>query len=96
MQPIELSHHPVTASLTEKGQVTIPVHIRRLLGLAPRDTVAFLVREGQVQIAPAQSVIARTAGMLTGEVPAVATQEEKTAAETAMADEAQGRSRNGG
>lgn len=38
----------LTTSLTSKGQVTIPVEIRRLLGLRPHDRVRFTVRDGQV------------------------------------------------
>jgi len=34
-------------TLTEKGQVTIPLEIRRMIGLRPRDKVRFEV-EGQV------------------------------------------------
>ena len=38
-----------------KGQVTIPSPIRTLLGLSPHDRVAFLIRDGHVEIAPAES-----------------------------------------
>ncbi|MBI4493675.1 MAG: AbrB/MazE/SpoVT family DNA-binding domain-containing protein [Chloroflexi bacterium] len=74
--------------ITTKGQVTIPAEIRRLLGVAPHDRVAFLVEAGQVRIAPATSVVARTAGMLESSQPALSPQEEKAAAEEAMAEEA--------
>lgn len=77
-----------TSRITSKGQVTIPAQIRHLLGLAPHDKVAFLVEAGQVVIAPASSVVARTAGMLKGEEPMLSPQEEKRAAEAAMAQEA--------
>jgi AbrB family looped-hinge helix DNA binding protein len=74
--------------LTSKGQVTIPIEIRRLLGVAPHDRVAFLVEADQVRIAPATSVVARTAGMLKSDLSALSPQEEKAAAEEAMAKEA--------
>lgn len=34
--------------LTSKGQVTIPIHIRRYLGVEPRGEVTFEIVEGQV------------------------------------------------
>ena len=76
------------SSLTTKGQVTIPVEIRRLLGVAPHDKVAFLVEAGQVRITPAASVVARTAGLLKSEQPPLSPQAEKADAETAIAEEA--------
>jgi len=65
--------------------VTIPVQIRRLLGLSTRDKVAFVVAEGKVQIAPAESVVALTAGMLKSHIPGLSPKEEKAAAEEEMA-----------
>ncbi|MBI4496521.1 MAG: AbrB/MazE/SpoVT family DNA-binding domain-containing protein [Chloroflexi bacterium] len=73
--------------ITRKGQVTIPAAIRRLLGVGPHDTVAFLVEAGQVRIAPAQSVVAQTAGMLKSDQPMRSPQEEQAAVEEAMAQE---------
>lgn len=76
------------SSITTKGQVTIPVDIRRLLGVGPHDKVAFVVEEGQVRLMPATSVTARTAGMLRSEVPMRSPQEERESFEEAMAEEA--------
>lgn len=45
----------VATSMTKKGQVTIPVEVRRLLGLRPRDRVIFEIGENQVTIRPAHS-----------------------------------------
>ena len=89
MNPIEAPHYPFTSSLTRKGQVTIPAHIRRLLGLSTSDKVAFLVTEGKVEIAPATSVAARTAGALARyrRTPAPTSREEREAFEQAVADE---------
>jgi AbrB family looped-hinge helix DNA binding protein len=36
----------VTATVTTKGQITIPVAVRRHLGLKARDQVAFVFEEG--------------------------------------------------
>ncbi|MBI2849166.1 MAG: AbrB family transcriptional regulator [Chloroflexi bacterium] len=79
------------STITIKGQVTIPVEIRRLLRVGPHDKVAFLVEVDQVRLAPATSVVARTAGVLKGDVLRLSPQEEKAAAEEAMAQD--GRSR---
>jgi AbrB family looped-hinge helix DNA binding protein len=38
----------ITASVTERGQVTIPAAVRRLLGLKQRDKVVFAVQDGIV------------------------------------------------
>ena len=42
-------------TLTEKGQVTIPQEIRRLIGLRPRDKVRFEVEGDVVRISRATS-----------------------------------------
>ena len=44
----------ITAATTQRNQVTIPAEVRRLLGLKPRDKVAFTIEDdGVVRIAPA-------------------------------------------
>jgi AbrB family looped-hinge helix DNA binding protein len=45
-----------TSVVQEKGQVTIPVEIRRKLGLKPGDMVEFVETEEGVVIAPRQVV----------------------------------------
>ncbi len=92
MVAVGAPRQPWTSSLTSKGQVTIPIHIRRLLGLTPRDRVSFVVRDGRVEIAPAQSVAERTAGALRRyrRVPAPASEEEREAFERAVAGEVAG------
>ena len=43
------------SSVSPKGQITIPVAIRRLLGVKPKDTVAFYQRwPGDYQPSPLQ------------------------------------------
>jgi AbrB family looped-hinge helix DNA binding protein len=42
-------------SVSPKGQVTIPLEYRRLLGLKPRDTVEFDLDQGSVRVKPAPS-----------------------------------------
>ncbi|MPZ48265.1 MAG: AbrB/MazE/SpoVT family DNA-binding domain-containing protein [Dehalococcoidia bacterium] len=36
------------ASVTERGQVTIPAEVRKLLGIQKRGKVSFVVEDGQV------------------------------------------------
>jgi AbrB family looped-hinge helix DNA binding protein len=75
----------LVSRVTRKGQVTIPVEIRRLLGVEPRDKVAFVVEDNQVRIARSGSVVARTAGALKGDRPAPSAEELREAAERAIA-----------
>ena len=39
-------------TMTQRGQVTVPAEVRRLLGLKPRDKVAFEIDDGNVRLAP--------------------------------------------
>jgi|HubBroStandDraft_1064217.scaffolds.fasta_scaffold702970_2 antitoxin PrlF len=41
-----------TSTISSKGQVTVPVDVRRRLGLKPGDRVRFVVREGTVAVEP--------------------------------------------
>ena len=43
------------SSVSPKGQVTVPVQIRRLLGIKPKDKVTFRVEGGKVEIAAASA-----------------------------------------
>lgn len=44
-----------TSTLSSKGQVTLPVEIRRHLGVETNDKVAFVIEpDGKVQVAPAK------------------------------------------
>ena len=53
------------SNLTSKGQVTIPVSIRKALGLKPRDKVAFRMENGTVRIERARASVRDSAGKLT-------------------------------
>src|SRR5450759_1814909 len=44
-------------TVTQRGQVTIPAEVRRLLGAKTGDKVAFQVEEGQVRLAPASMTL---------------------------------------
>lgn len=42
-----------TATVTQRSQVTIPVQVRRVLGVGPRDKVAFTIEDDTVRLRPA-------------------------------------------
>ncbi len=44
----------LVSAITQRGQVTIPVEVRRLLGLKPRDYVAFEIGGNEVKLVPVQ------------------------------------------
>ena len=52
-------------SVTEKGQVTIPQEIRRIMGLQPRDKVRFEVDGEVVKISRASSKLLELFGSVT-------------------------------
>src|SRR5262249_56811005 len=81
--------------VTRRGGVTIPAEVRKALSLKRGDLVVFSLPDANtgaatVRRAPAtrESVIARTAGMLKGPMPALDPQAERASAEQAFADEA--------
>ena len=44
-------------TVTQKGQVTIPLAVRKLLGVRSRDRVTFRVIEGRVELTPANMTL---------------------------------------
>lgn len=53
-----------SATITSKGQVTIPVRVREALGLEPGDRIEFVeVDKGKFQILPATRSIRELEGM---------------------------------
>ncbi len=53
-----------TATITSKGQVTIPKKIRDKLGLKPGDKVDFEVEKGDLKVSRKKYSIEETFGML--------------------------------
>ena len=47
----------ITSTLTSKGQTTVPVEVRRALGLKPRQRIIYEVRGGKVTIKPETTTI---------------------------------------
>ena len=56
------------ATLTSKGQITIPRSVRHLLGLQAGDALEFEVEHGKVELRPARSARVST-GILKAHLP---------------------------
>jgi AbrB family looped-hinge helix DNA binding protein len=78
-----------TSVITRKGQATVPVEIRRSLGLEQGDKITWVPQNGHVVVQRARSVTERTAGMLKPYLqgPPLTIKEETEAFEQAVADE---------
>lgn len=74
-------------TLTRKGQITVPVEIRRALGLHEGDKVALVMEKNEVRLKRAESVVARTAGIFKTERPSLSAEEERAEAEKAIAED---------
>lgn len=79
-------------TVTRKGQVTIPIEIRRSLGLAEGDRLAVEQQGNAVLLRRATSVAERTAGILAAyrKDSPLSAAEERVAFEQAVADEVAG------
>jgi AbrB family looped-hinge helix DNA binding protein len=53
-----------TSVITRKGQATVPIDIRKALGLQRGDRIAWIQTNGHVEVRPAQGVTDRTAGII--------------------------------
>ena len=74
--------------LTKKGQVTIPVEIRRALELKEGDQVAFVMGEdNRVYLKSSGSVVERTAGALRGSEAPLTAEQLRVATEQAIAED---------
>jgi AbrB family looped-hinge helix DNA binding protein len=51
--------------MTQRGQVTVPAYIRRILGVKPREQVAFEVKSNEVRLVPVTSTLESTCGSVT-------------------------------
>jgi len=47
----------IMTTMTQRGQVTVPAEVRRLLGLRPREKVTFAIDGESVQLLPAAYTI---------------------------------------
>jgi len=73
--------------VTRKGQITVPVEVRRALGLQQGDCVAVLLEDGRVRLERRPSVVARTAGMLKTARPPLSPEQEQEEFERGVAQD---------
>lgn len=55
----------VWASVTERGQVTIPAVVRKTLGIRPREKVIFVIEDGHVSLKKPRFTIETAYGSVT-------------------------------
>jgi antitoxin PrlF len=76
-----------TSTMTSKGQVTVPLAIRRQLGIGPGDRLSFSVREdGVLEVIPETGDLMSLAGSVKTRVTGVTLEDM----EAAIADSARG------
>jgi AbrB family looped-hinge helix DNA binding protein len=75
--------------MTSKGQVTIPVEVRRRWGIEPHDEVMFIMLGNEVSLIPVKRVAEFTAGAFRADEPVELTreQQEKRWIEDAIGEE---------
>ena len=73
-------------TVTNKGQVTIQIEVRRLFGIVPRTKVAFIVEDSHVRLARASSVVKRSTGSLKSRKTVKTARQLRQAAEQEIAD----------
>ncbi len=77
------------STVTRKGQITIPAEMRRALDLAEGDKVEISLEVDGVRLRRGdQSVVAKTAGIIKSDIPRLSAEEERRAAEEAIAEAA--------
>lgn len=55
----------ILATITGRGQVTVPAEVRRVLGVKPRDKIAFAIKGRQVRLLPAKFTLESAYGSVT-------------------------------
>jgi AbrB family looped-hinge helix DNA binding protein len=80
------------STITSKGQVTVPIEIRRALGLKPQDKVIFRVVQGKVEVEP----LPMTLEEAYGSVPPLKTPEDFAAIRATVREERAARSTSKG
>jgi AbrB family looped-hinge helix DNA binding protein len=52
----------IATTITQRGQITLPVEVQRLLGVRPKDKVAFEIDDGQVRLVPVRYTLESAMG----------------------------------
>jgi AbrB family looped-hinge helix DNA binding protein len=74
------------STVTRKGQVTVPLKIRRALGLKEGDKVVFVLEAGAARLQPSASYVERTRGAVKTDQPPLTAAELREQAEAAIAE----------
>ena len=85
MQTIPSYSEEFYSTLTLKGQVTIPIEVRKQLNLKPKDTIAFVVKRNSAEVRRAKGVVERLKGIFKTNKPPLSAKELREAAEDAIA-----------
>jgi AbrB family looped-hinge helix DNA binding protein len=72
--------------VTRKGQITVPVEVRRALGLKVGDKVAVVLGDQEARLRRSGSVVQRTAGALKSDRVPRSAEELREAFETGVAE----------
>jgi AbrB family looped-hinge helix DNA binding protein len=78
----------LTKVVSRKGQVTVPVEIRRQLGIKEGDRVTFVVEGEEIRLKRGDSVVQRTAGAFKDYGPRLTAEELREVAEEAFVEDA--------
>lgn len=76
----------IRSTLTDRWQTTIPVEVRKALGLKPRQGLLYELRGESVIIRPEGESLMDLAGCLKSDKPAGTKQEEREAAQRYVAE----------
>ncbi len=76
----------ILTTVTQRGQVTIPAEVRRLLGVKARDKVAFTIEDGRVGLVPAKFTLEKVFGSVK---PATKTEDLKAISQDAKDEKAE-------
>lgn len=91
--PSSATNQDFLTTVTRKGQITIPVEIRRAIGIDRGDVVSIvLVPKGRVSLAKSPGAVAKTAGMLKSTKAPATVDDLRQIAEEAVAKEVINRS----
>jgi len=60
----------ILSTITAKGQTTVPIEIRRALGLGPREKIVYQIDGDVVRIKAARGSLLESAGALADDQPA--------------------------
>lgn len=76
----------ILSTVTQRGQVTIPADVRKILGVKPRDKVAFTIEDGRVGLMPAKFTLETVLGSVK---PATKTEDLKVISQDAKGEKAE-------